>query len=87
MSVYVKITQLSQSFENPKRCSATLHTVMSHICADYVTYLNPSSFCNKVSLLPFHKLPITMPKNNKNPRFLFDTNFFQQSSGLLMFNV
>ena len=32
----------------------------------------------------FIKLEITIPKNKISPRFLFEANFFQQSSDLLI---
>lgn len=61
--------------------------VLNYIFTHYHTDLISSSFCSTVSFLSFHKLPATMPKNNNSPRFLLDTNFFQQSSGLFMSSV
>lgn len=54
---------------------------------DYFILLVVSSLCSKLSLLSFHKFPAIMPKNSRSPRFRLETNFCQQSSGLLMSNV
>lgn len=96
MLVYLQMTQLNQTHCNYRDWYLFLGIqkvlIMTPNCYQnmrcFWTYLSTSSsFCNKVSLLSFHRLPARIPKNKSIPRFLFEANFFQQSVGLFMFSV